>query len=603
MVQEDLHSVGDYRLLKKLGEGAAGDVYLSTPTTNKPFAAKGDQLAVKLYKPEILREENQFQRIKREFTVGSTVSHPNVVAIHEVITEGCERPFLVMEYVEGMTLDRWVEMFHPIPDGLLLDILLQLIDGIGALHEADIIHRDIKPQNIMISSTFTPKIMDLGVVRITKDSKITPSDKFVGTIRNSSPELLYGEEYDQRTDLYSFGTVLYQLLHRRQVFADVNQFAQLVGHVRNKSPDFDESLATESLLRGHLLRLAKNLVQKDPAKRPKSWGEVEQQLQSKEYGEVLEGLQPLNAYIAAALTGPSDDARYAIHFASATIAEICKKFQIFAHQPRKQTDPILHKDINARAVYELDRQRVSGADLILAICTKPSFGVGQELEIAASLGIPTLLITARGTAISRMVTGGFLNLIDDPIEYATPEELEDKLFRSLSSKVDLLRSRQKNILSVVGKDLGPVLSSLREAKGLTIPEAAKKLGISDSLLEAVEKKPDVYHNLGVQVLKRTASLYGQPLINFLSGTTARPVVGEEIEEDRSILELKRLALTLNWSYRDLLELSEKHSQVRAARGGTGVKSEDDWLREYSELQKQRLDKARQLELFGDEKSQ
>ena len=203
-----------YRLIEKLVEGAAGEVYLATPTTSKPFAGPDDLVAIKIYKDEILKEPGQAERMKQEFQVGSTISHPNVVRIFEYThAEKDQRPYLVMEYIDGITLSEWVTLFHPISDRLLVHMMMQLVKGIGELHQAGVTHRDIKSQNIMVSSAFKAKIRDLGVVKEKTEKGITPPDKFLGTIRNSSPELLQGKQYDNRTDLYSLGTVLYCLLH------------------------------------------------------------------------------------------------------------------------------------------------------------------------------------------------------------------------------------------------------------------------------------------------------------------------------------------------------------------------------------------------------
>src|SRR5439155_13070978 len=122
---------------------------------------------------------------------------------------------------------------------LLVRIIEQLVSGLNHLHENSIIHRDLKPQNIMLSSAFEPKIMDLGVVRITTATPITPKDKFVGTIRNAAPEFLFGRDYDARADLYSLGTIIYMLLFGEQVFADEDQFARLIDRVRSTAPNFD----------------------------------------------------------------------------------------------------------------------------------------------------------------------------------------------------------------------------------------------------------------------------------------------------------------------------------------------------------------------------
>src|SRR5439155_4151105 len=106
--------IGDYQLIEEIGEGAAGRVFLATPTSKKAFANVGDPLAIKVYKEEILKEKGELLRIEREFCVGSTLSHPNLVRIHQWHVEDPKRPYLVMEYVDGMPLNRWVEMYHPI---------------------------------------------------------------------------------------------------------------------------------------------------------------------------------------------------------------------------------------------------------------------------------------------------------------------------------------------------------------------------------------------------------------------------------------------------------------------------------------------------------
>jgi serine/threonine protein kinase len=186
--------LGDYRLLEPIGEGAAGEVYLATPLRRKSFAEPGVPLAIKLYKPDILRQPRQHDRIKTEFVIGSQLAHPNLVRMHDYDATS-PRPYLVMEYVDGITLDAWVRMFHPIPLRLTIHITAQLVSAVSELHTKDIIHRDVKPPNVMVSSSFDAKLMDFGVADVPRqppEEKITPPDKFLGTIRNSSPELLHG---------------------------------------------------------------------------------------------------------------------------------------------------------------------------------------------------------------------------------------------------------------------------------------------------------------------------------------------------------------------------------------------------------------------------
>lgn len=104
--------IGEYRLIGQLGEGAAAVVYLATPIKEKIFAHPGDLVALKIYKPEILKEPKQIERIRREFRIGSQISHPNIVRIYDFNVEKTDKPFLVMEYVDGVTLDKWLDRWR-----------------------------------------------------------------------------------------------------------------------------------------------------------------------------------------------------------------------------------------------------------------------------------------------------------------------------------------------------------------------------------------------------------------------------------------------------------------------------------------------------------
>lgn len=420
---------GEYRLIEKLGEGAAGEVFLATPVLDNPFAAVGRPVALKIYKPTILEEKNQRERISTEFQVGSTLSSAHLVKIHEFGNAVGKNPFLAMEFVDGMTLTAWLSQFYPVAGSLLLDLVEQMIDGLEQLHEHGIIHRDIKPANVMVSAAFEARIMDLGVVHITRSTPITDENKFLGTIRNSSLEYLHGDKYDHRTDLYSLGTVIYALLFGEEVFADEKHFARLVETIQRQEPRYDELAASHDQVCDGLLTLTRRLLSKDPLSRPQSVQEVRYALQP--LREILKSAppaEPLHGYVATALTNLDPDGRGYISFASSMIAEVAKRYSFYVYQPRRATDPVLHKEFDAETVYTLDRKRVVNADLLIILLNKPSFGVGQELEIAASYGKPTILVREEDVHVSRMVLGAPTNIVAD-LSYSSPEDLRRQLIR------------------------------------------------------------------------------------------------------------------------------------------------------------------------------
>jgi transcriptional regulator with XRE-family HTH domain len=599
LLGEDPTEIGRYRILDRLGEGYAGVVFLATPTEKTAFARPGELLALKVYKDEVLRDPKEKERIeKREFAVGSAVAHPNVVRIHDHGRDSTGRPFLVMEYVDGQTLSSWVQMYHPLSDPVLLEIACQILDGVAALHSVDAIHRDLKPSNIMISEAFRVKVMDLGVVLVTKDkaADLTPSSQFLGTIRNSSPELLLGRPYDKRTDMYSFGTLLYHLLHGEEVFAQEQQFARLTELVLHNPPEFDESLTGQGPTRSCLLELCKRLLNKNPSERIGSAQEVQDILRGQRRDRDVE-CRPVCAYIAAALTGLSAREREAITFLGHSVAKACKVLNIYAHQPRKATDPILHPGLPPEAVYFFDRRRVVNSDLVIAICNEPSFGVGQELEIAAAYGIPTLLVKREGVSVSRMITGSLLNLLDEgPLEYGNPDELERKLTRLLRSKVAHLRKRREAVRADEGAQLSQRLRELRRAQGWNVEEAAERYGISPRYVRMMENNPDYFHNAGIAVLTRVARAHGQVPSDLLSSLVAsepvRPAGAEGTA--RLIRVVNEVAVAEHWPTEDVVAIQEEYLAELAAKGRAPDVGRQEVHDRHEALLRRRLEESGKL---------
>jgi serine/threonine protein kinase/transcriptional regulator with XRE-family HTH domain len=577
--------LGDYRLIEQLGEGAAGEVHLATPTCDKPFAAAGRPVALKVYKETILKEKNQLERIQREFTVGSTISHPNLVRIHDFVQPPGQAPFLVMEFIDGVPLPAWLQQFHPIPGALLLAVVEQLVEGLHQLHDRGIIHRDIKPANIMMSSAFEMKLMDLGVVHITTSTPITDENKFLGSIRNSSPEYLRGRAYDHRTDLYSFGTVLYSLLFGEELFSEEQHFARLADLVEKREPHYDVAAASHDHISDGLLSLTRRLLSKDPGQRPQDLTHVSEALAPlRSIMATAPASEPLHGYVATALTNLDRDGRGYITFASSMIAEVAKAYGFYVYQPRRSTDPVLHRGFDAETVYNLDRKKVVNADLLIVLLNKPSFGVGQELEIAASYGKPTLLIREDGIDVSRMVLGAPTHIVGD-ITYTTPEDLQRKLAHMMPS----VREQVSAWRAGVGRHkarilLGPRLKERRLAAGYsTVDSLASALGIAPRLLRSIEMGHN--ENVGIHVLESLCAAL-QCQLSDLTSSPALPADPDSV--DLSIRRLERLAKKAGWSAADLIELREDYVHETAARGSHEVLADAEWIARRAALEKRRI---------------
>jgi serine/threonine protein kinase len=251
--------------LESLGEGAAGKVFLAVLTVDKTFGGKtGDLFAVKQYKKEFLKEKRQIERIEIERKIGFEISNPNIVRIFESSSEHVDTPYLVMEYIDGITLKDWIKMFAPIPEDWICLVLDQIIDGITELHSMNIEHRDIKPENIMLTADFTAKIMDLGVIQVPDKPGISEPGRLLGTIRNSSPDVLKGSSYTQLDDIYSLGTVAYALLHGYQIFPEENTGQGLKDKVLKEKICFeDKTIKSRGKLCSELLSLTKRIMNKE----------------------------------------------------------------------------------------------------------------------------------------------------------------------------------------------------------------------------------------------------------------------------------------------------------------------------------------------------
>jgi hypothetical protein len=215
--------------------------------------------------------------------------------------------------------------------------------------------------------------------------------------------------------------------------------------------------------------------------------------------------EPLHGYVASALTGLGDDSREAIIFASHNIANVCKTHELYVYQPRK-ADPLLHPDVSAAQVYRLDRRRVVGADVLFILANRPSFGVGQELEIAASYSKPTVFVMRDDVTLSRMTKGSFANVVGE-IVYSGPEDLEKQLAKLLDEKIDKLRQLKKHDKRSHPIPLGSRLAELRQGAGYTLVQVSEMAGVSEALLEAVEDGQ--YENVGFVVLGKLCPIWHQ----------------------------------------------------------------------------------------------
>jgi serine/threonine protein kinase len=242
-----------YQLLSLLGRGGMGEVYLALDTR------LGRKVALKLLPTAFTTDADRLQRFAREARAASALNHPNIITIHEigeVATENGSMRYIVTEYVEGETLRQRMASLpqRRMKPSEAIEVALQIAAALSAAHEAGIAHRDIKPENVMIRRDGIVKVLDFGLAKLTESAppvndsqastlvrNITDDGVVMGTPRYMSPEQARGEKVDARTDIFSLGVVLYEMITGRAPFAATTPGDVIAAILRDSPPPLAES--------------------------------------------------------------------------------------------------------------------------------------------------------------------------------------------------------------------------------------------------------------------------------------------------------------------------------------------------------------------------
>lgn len=270
---------GKYSVIEPIGKGGMGVVYKAEDIRLKRT------VALKFLPEELLEYREASERFIREARATAALSHPHICTIHEINEEEAE-PFIVMEFIDGQSLRQKIAG-KPMDQSQALDIAIQAAEGLMEAHKKGIVHRDIKPGNIMITTADQAKIMDFGLAKMSGESLITKEAVTMGTAAYMSPEQVRGEILDHRTDIWSFGVVLYEMLTGQVPFkGDYEQ--SLMYAIVNKEPEQISRIQAD--ISRELENVIHTALTKDPAERYQSMGELLDDLKA-----VAEGVKPLKA--------------------------------------------------------------------------------------------------------------------------------------------------------------------------------------------------------------------------------------------------------------------------------------------------------------------
>ena len=256
-----------YKILDHLGTGGMATVWLGYDTI------LDRQVAIKTFKIDA-NDEDAVKRFNREAKAVTSLSHPNIVSIYDVENEG-EFYYLILEYVEGMTLKDYMVKNPRIPIETIVHIAKQIAAGLSHAHQNGIIHRDIKPQNILMNENLTCKITDFGIARAYGDTTLTQTNQMLGTVYYLSPEQARGNVATAQSDIYSLGILIFEMITGQIPFKGESAVAIALKHLQEELPDIDK-------YRENVPQSVKNIVLQATMKNPN-----ERYISSKELFEDL----------------------------------------------------------------------------------------------------------------------------------------------------------------------------------------------------------------------------------------------------------------------------------------------------------------------------
>lgn len=417
--------VAHYRILTQLGAGGMGEVYLAEDT--KLYR----KVAIKFLSAKTVNDDRAQKRLIREAQAAAKLDHPNICSIYEV-GEEAGRTFIVMQHVEGETLARLIQEDPP---ELLrsLDIAVQIADALAEAHSLGIIHRDIKPQNIMVTKRGQVRVMDFGLAKIIRERQLTGSEAetqslltepglIVGTLPYMSPEQVRGEGLDARSDIFSFGAVLYELVTGTLPFAAASAAATISTILTNEPPPlarFSRNVPPE------LERIASKALRKDREQRYQTARDL--LIDLKCLNEQLKFEAKLGASTPARLTGESEAVTH-------------------SKQARVETAPQ-----PTRTSAEASAPSTKANLIAVARNRKLSFSA-VALALAAVIAIGIYVLPGRGKTIDSLAVLPFTNVSGDPNTEYLSDGITESLINNLSQLPNLTVMSRSSVFHYKGQD-------------------------------------------------------------------------------------------------------------------------------------------------------
>jgi serine/threonine protein kinase len=222
-----------YLLEDVIASGGMGQVWRATDQT------LGRRVAVKVVRPEVAADSGFLERFRAEARNSAALQHPNIVTVHD-FGEGKETAYLVMELIEGKALSAVIRDRGPLPSTEVTEILVQLADALQAAHDAGVVHRDVKPANIVIDDDGYARLADFGISRAMGEAPLTQTGEVLGTAHYLSPEQVQGQPASPASDIYSLAVVAYEMLTGSRPFAGDSMLTTALAHLSRPAPELPD---------------------------------------------------------------------------------------------------------------------------------------------------------------------------------------------------------------------------------------------------------------------------------------------------------------------------------------------------------------------------
>ena len=490
---------GRYQIIEELGKGGMGKVYKAQDTDLK------EKVAIKLLRPEIAADKKTIERFRNELKFARKIRHKNVCQMYDLNKEAGLH-YITMEYVDGKDLKSMIRMMGQLGSGKTIFIAKQVCEGLVEAHRLGVVHRDLKPQNIMVDEDGNARIMDFGIARSLKTKGITAAGVMIGTPEYMSPEQVEGKEVDQRSDIYSLGVILYEMVTGRVPFEGDTPFTIGVKH-KSEMPKDPKEFNTQ--LPEDLNLVILRCLEKDREKRYQSAGEVRAELTRIEKGIPTTEIEiPKRKPITSKEITVTFGLKKLLIPAVVAIALIIAAIIIWQLLPRKEAVPFTPSDKPSLAIMyfknntgekDLDHWRTMLSNLLIADLTQSKhirilsedklFNILSQLsqleeetyssevleQVAAQGGVNHILQGAYAKAGDEYRINVMLQDASTG-ELIGSESVEGKGEKSIFSMVDELTRRIKanfklspeEIASDIDKNIGKITTSSPEAYKLFI---------------------------------------------------------------------------------------------------------------------------------------